>query len=108
MKQYKRATQRRLDLLSINDYTIPKEDEQRRASSRKIKRATLLDGRKDHGGEWNYSGGSSSEDRSGTAQYQQGNAPKRCGELGFFTEDSGEHRARCGDEDSSEEIGDAA
>jgi hypothetical protein len=108
MKQYKRATQKRLDLISVNEYTINEGDGQRRASRRKIKRPTLLNGRKDNGEGWNHPGGGGPEDRGQAVQHQQGDAREKCGEFGFFAEDCREHWAGCGNEDSAEKIEDAA
>lgn len=108
MRKYKRTEQRRLDLISVNEYTISKRDEQRWSSRRSIKGTTLLHGRKNNGERGHHSGGSGSEDWGQALQHQQGDAGQKCCEPRFSLKDRREHQPRCGDEDQAKKVGDAA
>ncbi len=107
MKQYRRSKQKRLDLLSVVEYTINERNEQRRDSCRKVEKATLLNHSEDDGEEWDHSSGSGTENRRQEIQHQQGDAEETCSELRLLTEDCGKSRFGCGNE-SPKKIGDAA
>ena len=107
MKQYKRAKQKQLDLISVYEYTKNEINEQRRTPHRGNKDATPLSYQENDGEGRNHAGRSGSEDRLQAIQYQQSDARETCGKRGFFTEDCGGHKLGCGSE-GPQKIGDAA
>ncbi len=107
MKQYNRAEQRRIDLISVNEYTIHNGNETRTPSRRPHTNKALLLDPKDNGGGRHQSGRSGKKDRSGQTQHQQIDARKECCQHRLPAQDCREHRSRCGTE-SSQKIGEAA
>lgn len=107
MKQYRRTKQKRLDLLSVREYTISERNEQRRDSCRKVKKATLLNHTESDGERCDHSSGSGTQNRRQEIQHQQSDAQETCGELRLLAEDCGKHRSGRGNE-GPKKIGDAA
>ena len=106
MRQYNRAKQKRLDLISVKCHTISIDDEEGAPSSRTNQRRTLLFNREDDGKGRHHAGGGCPEDRSPALQHQQGDAREKYRERRFSAENGGEHRFGCGT-DGPEEIGEA-
>ena len=108
MKQYNRAKEKRMDLISVYDYTIDSDDGKRIHSCRQNKRSTVLHDSKDNGERGDQSGRSGSSNWGEAIQHQQSDAQKICGERGFSPEDGREHWSGCGTENAVQKIGDAA
>jgi len=108
MKQYHRAKQKRLDLISVYDYTIDSVNEKRPYSCRKNKGSTFLHNPKDYGERENQPGRGGTEAWGRAVQHQQSDAQENRRECRFLVENSGEHRAGSGTENAAQKIGKAA
>ncbi len=108
MKQYNRAKQRQLDLISLNIYTNLEIDGKRRCTLRKIEGRSLLNDREDNGSRPDHPGRSSEEARGQAHQHQYVNAQETACEPGFFAESCELSWARSGHKNMEEEPGEAA
>lgn len=108
MKQYNRAQQKRLDLISVDYHTNLESDDEAACATRKNKRRPLLVDRKNNGEGCHYPSGSSSANWSPEIQHQQSDAKERSCQHRISFEDSRVHGLGSGVKDAAKDMKDAA
>lgn len=108
MKQYNRAQQKRLGLISVDYNTNLESDDEGTCATRKNKRRPLPVDRKNDGEECYHSSGSGQENWGSEVQHQQSDAQERSCQHRISAEDSRMYGLGSGIKTAAKDIKDAA
>lgn len=108
MKQYNRAQQKILDLISVKYHTNLESDDEGTCATPQNKRRPLRVDRKNDGEECHHSSGSGQENWGSEIQHQQSDTEKRYCQHRVSAEDSRMHGLGSGIKTAAKDIKDAA